>query len=57
MTAYKIVRKEDLNEQDYLIEVEAPRVASRLRPGQFVILMIREEGERIPMSVEYFLIR
>ena len=53
MTAYKIIRKEDLNEQDYLIEVEAPRVASRLRPGQFVILMIREEGERIPMSVAY----
>jgi ferredoxin--NADP+ reductase len=52
MPNFQITRKSDLNEQDYLIEVEAPHVAERLKPGQFVVLMIREKGERIPMSVQ-----
>jgi ferredoxin--NADP+ reductase len=52
MPDFQITRKSDLNEQDYLIEVEAPHVAERLKPGQFVVLMIREKGERIPMSVQ-----
>lgn len=52
MTEYKIVRKEDLNKDDYLIEVEAPHVAEKLKPGHFVILMTHEGGERIPMSVK-----
>jgi ferredoxin--NADP+ reductase len=52
MTGYKIVRKEDLNKDDYLIEVEAPHVAEKLKPGHFVILMTHESGERIPMSVK-----
>lgn len=52
MTGYKIVRKEDLNKDDYLIEVEAPHVAEKLKPGHFVILMTHEDGERIPMSVK-----
>jgi ferredoxin--NADP+ reductase len=52
MTEYKIVRKEDLNKDDYLIEVEAPHVAEKLKPGHFVILMTHESGERIPMSVK-----
>ena len=52
MTGYKIIRKEDLNSADYLIEVEAPHVAEKLKPGHFVILMIHENGERIPMSVK-----
>lgn len=52
MTGYKIVRKEDLNKDDYLIEVEAPHVAEKLKPGHFVILMTHEGGERIPMSVK-----
>ena len=52
MPNFQITRKSDLNEQDYLIEVEAPHVAERLKPGQFVVLMTREKGERIPMSVQ-----
>ncbi len=52
MTDFKIVRKEDLNLADYLIEVEAPNVAEKFRPGHFVILMTHENGERIPMSVK-----
>jgi ferredoxin/flavodoxin---NADP+ reductase len=52
MCSYKVVRKEDLNDQDFLIEVKAPRIASNLKPGQFVVLMTNEHGERIPMSVK-----
>ena len=52
MTDFKIVRKEDLNKADYLIEVEAPHVAEKIKPGHFVLLMTHENGERIPMSVK-----
>jgi ferredoxin--NADP+ reductase len=52
MSKFRITEKSDLNSQDYLIEVEAPHVAERLRPGQFVVLMTHEKGERIPMSVQ-----
>jgi ferredoxin--NADP+ reductase len=52
MSKFRITEKIDLNSQDYLIEVEAPHVAERLRPGQFVVLMTHEKGERIPMSVQ-----
>ena len=52
MSNFRITKKSDLNSQDYLIEVEAPHVAERLRPGQFVVLMTHEKGERIPMSVQ-----
>ena len=52
MSNFLITEKHDLNTQDYLIEVEAPHVAERLRPGQFVVLMTHEKGERIPMSVQ-----
>jgi ferredoxin--NADP+ reductase len=32
--------------------IEAPRIARKQRPGQFVILRIYEEGERIPLTIE-----
>ena len=49
--SFKITRKVDLDSMDYLVEVEAPEVAERFIPGQFVMLMTHEEGERVPMSV------
>jgi len=49
---YEITRKEDLNSEDYLIEVRAPIVADKLQSGQFVVLLIHPKGERIPMSVQ-----
>ncbi len=52
MSNFCITKKAALNSQDYLIEVEAPHVAEKLQPGQFVILMTHENGERIPMSVQ-----
>ncbi|NLE05172.1 MAG: ferredoxin-NADP reductase, partial [Crenarchaeota archaeon] len=49
---HEIIRKEDLNSQDYLIEVKAPLVAEKLQAGHFVVLMTHPKGERIPMSVQ-----
>jgi len=49
---YEITRKEDLNSEDYLIEVRASTVAKKLQPGQFVVLLIHPKGERVPMSVQ-----
>ena len=49
---HEIIRKEDLNPKDYLMEVKAPMVAKKIQPGQFVILMTHAKGERIPMSVQ-----
>jgi ferredoxin--NADP+ reductase len=49
---HEIIRKEDLNPQDYLIEVKAPLVAKKIQPGQFVVLLTHPKGERIPMSVQ-----
>ncbi|MCF6173007.1 MAG: sulfide/dihydroorotate dehydrogenase-like FAD/NAD-binding protein [Campylobacteraceae bacterium] len=48
---FKITKMIDLDSIDFLVDVEAPEVAERFHPGQFVMLMTRKEGERIPMSV------
>ncbi len=48
---YKIVRKRILNPAVTQIEVEAPLVARKARPGQFIILRVNEDGERIPLTV------
>ncbi|MBS3819658.1 sulfide/dihydroorotate dehydrogenase-like FAD/NAD-binding protein [bacterium] len=47
----KILRRERLVPNVHLIEVEAPRVAKKCQPGQFVILMPDEYGERIPLTI------
>ena len=52
--SYKIIRKEDLNPQVFLMEIEAPLVAKKAEPGQFVILRIDEYGERVPFTVSDF---
>lgn len=49
--SFKITKMIDLDSIDYLVDVEAPKFAERFCPGQFVMLMTRKEGERIPMSV------
>ena len=48
---YKILRKEILNPTVTLMEIEAPYVAAKAEPGQFIILRVDEEGERIPLTV------
>lgn len=51
---FKIVRKECLNPTVTLMEVEAPFVAKKAEPGQFIILRVDEKGERIPLTVADF---
>jgi len=51
---YKIVKKEKLNDIIYSMWIEAPEVASSVQPGQFIILMISERGERVPLTVADF---
>ncbi|HHV99696.1 MAG TPA: sulfide/dihydroorotate dehydrogenase-like FAD/NAD-binding protein [Clostridiaceae bacterium] len=48
---YKIMRKEVLNPSVKLLEIEAPYIARKVEPGQFIILRIDENGERIPLTV------
>ena len=48
---YKIVRKKELNPTVTQMEIEAPLVARKAKPGQFIILRVDEAGERIPLTV------
>jgi len=48
---FKILKKEYLANNIWLMDVEAPRVAKSCQPGQFVIVKTDEEGERIPLTI------
>lgn len=48
---YKIVRKQSLNPTVTRMEIEAPLIAKKAQPGQFIILRVDEDGERIPLTV------
>lgn len=48
---YKILHAEKLADKIYLMDVEAPRVANRCQPGEFVIVKMDEVGERIPLTI------
>ena len=48
---YKIVKKQPLNPTVTRMEIEAPLIAKKAKPGQFIILRVAENGERIPLTV------
>ena len=48
---YKIVEKKILNPTVVQLQIEAPLVANKAQPGQFIILRVDEAGERIPLTV------
>ena len=48
---YKILKRQDLTPNIHLYKFEAPEVALKARPGQFVVIRIDEKGERIPLTV------
>ena len=48
---YKIVEKKILNPTVIQFYIEAPLVANKAKPGQFIILRVDEDGERIPLTV------
>ena len=52
--AYRIRNKKDLNTQVFLMEIDAPAVARKAEPGQFIILRIDEYGERVPFTIADF---
>lgn len=51
---FKIVKKSVLNPTVTLMEIEAPMVAKKAEPGQFIILRVNDDGERIPLTVADF---
>ena len=51
---YKILKKRELNPTVTLMAIEAPLVARAAEPGQFIILRVDEEGERIPLTIADF---
>ena len=54
MLMFKIVEKRALAENIYLLRIEAPRVAHSALPGQFVIVRVDEQGERVPLTIADF---
>lgn len=48
---YKIVKKKSLNPTVTLMEIDAPLIAKKAQPGQFIILRVDEDGERIQLTV------
>ena len=51
---YRIVRKEALRPTVTLYEIEAPLIAKKAQPGQFIILRVDENGERIPITINNY---
>jgi NAD(P)H-flavin reductase len=52
--SFEIVTREDFSDVTYLLEVRHPLLARAARPGQFVIVMATEHGERIPLTIADF---
>ncbi len=48
---YRIVHKMSLNASVTQMEIEAPLIARKARPGQFIILRVDDDGERIPLTI------
>ena len=48
---FKVVYKKKINPQSTFMTVEAPSIAKKALPGQFIILRIDENGERIPLTI------
>ena len=52
--SYRILEKRDLNPQVYFMKIEAPLIARRAEPGQFVVVRLDEFGERVPFTIADF---
>lgn len=48
---YKIIKKKELTDNIFLMDIEAPRVARSAKPGQFIIVKNDDKGERIPLTI------
>ncbi len=54
MSNFEILAREDFSDVTYLLEVKHPLMARAAKPGQFVIVMLNEQGERIPLTIADF---
>ncbi len=54
MSNFEIVAREDFSDVTYLLEVRHPLMAKAAKPGQFVVVMLNEQGERIPLTIADF---
>lgn len=54
MSNFEIVTREDFSDVTYLLEVSHPMMAKAAKPGQFVIVMLNEHSERIPLTIADF---
>ena len=48
---YKVIKNERISPNSYLMEIKAQDVINKALPGQFVILMAKEDSERIPLTI------
>ncbi|MCB9959094.1 MAG: sulfide/dihydroorotate dehydrogenase-like FAD/NAD-binding protein [Rhodospirillaceae bacterium] len=53
-TGFPILARSDFSETTFLLEIHHPMMARAARPGQFVIVMVDEHGERIPLTIADF---
>ena len=51
---YKSVAKKELNPTVTMMDIEAPLVAAKAEPGQFIILRVDADGERIPLTIAHY---
>ena len=51
---FEIVTREDFSDVTYLLEVKHPMLAKAAQPGQFVVVIAHEKGERIPLTIADF---
>jgi len=51
---FRIVSREDYSDVTFMIEVEHPMMARAAKPGQFVIVRLNDQGERIPLTIADF---
>ncbi|MEX0697244.1 MAG: sulfide/dihydroorotate dehydrogenase-like FAD/NAD-binding protein [Dongiaceae bacterium] len=54
MSGFPIVAREDFSDTTFLVEIRHPAMARAARPGQFVIVMMHDHGERIPLTIADF---
>ena len=54
LSHFEVVRREDFSDVTYLLEIAHPLMARAAKPGQFVMVMSRPEGERIPLTIADF---
>ncbi|MCL2593460.1 MAG: sulfide/dihydroorotate dehydrogenase-like FAD/NAD-binding protein, partial [Defluviitaleaceae bacterium] len=48
---FKIVAKKQLNAVTTWLDIDAPKIAKKALPGQFIIFRIDEQGERVPLTI------